>query len=139
MNTELQKYPKRNQIVVKSTKTNKIFWVCFKNGQLFMEVFNKAGKSVDVIYDISKFENNYTIIAFNAKTKTQKKELYHNKTVIYNNELKCIIKKGDNYYVNYYREEKGKPMTYKPFSKNENLTSLNDYLIEKYLDLVMKK
>lgn len=130
----LNNYPLSNQMLVKSKKSNRRYIACFKNGQLYIEIFNLKGKSLNYIYEPSCFDENYEVIRFNSKPKKTKSELYHNKTIIYNGVFKCIIysKISKSYYVNWCREEKGKPMTHKSLNRDLKLMSINDFFIEKY-------
>lgn len=139
MKKEIDVYSKQCRILVKSKFNNKHYILCYKNGQLFIEVFTMKGNSVKCIYEITNIDENFEFISFNRKPKVVPSHLYHNKTVIYNNQIKCIIKKGEQYFVNWYREEKGKPMTSVAFTQKTNLTSLNDFLIGIYNKTMSKR
>lgn len=129
-------FPKSNIITVINKKNKRKYYACFKNGVLGIYIFSQSKKSVvDVLLETFVFEENYTIQSFDKKPRKTSPYLYHDKTVVYGEEIKCIIKSGDDYFVNWYREEKGKPMTHKSFPKNTRMRSLNDYFLNKYEEM----
>lgn len=133
----INKFPVANRVVVKNKQNNRTYIACFKNGKLGIFIYTTNGKRTEIIFEPSTFEEKFTVTKMASKPRKTKAYLYHDKTVIYNGELKCIIhNRSDNtFYVNWYREEKGKPMTYNSFSKNDRFQSINDYFIQVYQSL----